>query len=110
MPDITMCTNAKCPIRRSCYRYVAPPTPDWQSYALFKQYTNPAVLTCDYYIPANDYKERVHPNTVDKQWEKTMAKKKSKIFKEHVAEKATAEEEQTKIDVVKKQPLVQKRL
>ncbi|KKN58939.1 hypothetical protein LCGC14_0547420 [marine sediment metagenome] len=26
MPDITMCTGANCPLRKSCYRYMAKPS------------------------------------------------------------------------------------
>lgn len=35
MPDITMCVNKQCPLRRRCYRYRAVPG-TWQSYALFE--------------------------------------------------------------------------
>lgn len=36
MSDITMCTGQDeeviCPMRDTCYRYLAPVTPQWQSY------------------------------------------------------------------------------
>jgi hypothetical protein len=32
MPDITMCDGKDCPLRLSCYRHNAEPTPHWQSY------------------------------------------------------------------------------
>lgn len=35
MPDITMCKNESCPVRKTCYRYMAKPTPEQQSYAIF---------------------------------------------------------------------------
>jgi lipoate synthase len=34
MPDITMCSNAICPKREICYRYVCIPD-QWQSYMEF---------------------------------------------------------------------------
>ena len=36
MPDITICTNNKCPLRRLCYRFTAKPNKEWQSYGLFE--------------------------------------------------------------------------
>lgn len=32
MPDITMCPGEGCPLRETCYRYTARPTPHMQSY------------------------------------------------------------------------------
>lgn len=32
MPDITMCKGTKCPISNSCYRFLAKPTNEYQSY------------------------------------------------------------------------------
>jgi hypothetical protein len=32
MPDITMCTGEGCPLRKTCYRYTATPTPRRQAY------------------------------------------------------------------------------
>ena len=32
MPDISMCRDEDCPVRHTCYRYVATPTPQWQCY------------------------------------------------------------------------------
>ena len=34
MPDITMCMKEDCPIKLSCYRFIAKPD-KWQSYAVF---------------------------------------------------------------------------
>ena len=50
MPDITMCLNTECPLRKECYRYMAIPSAYKQSYADFK-----ALIrhdgTCDYFVP-----------------------------------------------------------
>lgn len=35
MPDITMCANKKCKLRRNCYRFMAIPDNNYQSYAGF---------------------------------------------------------------------------
>lgn len=35
MPDITMCANKSCPLKKKCYRFVAEPDKGYQSYALF---------------------------------------------------------------------------
>lgn len=32
MPDITMCKGGDCPLKETCYRYTAKPTPHWQSF------------------------------------------------------------------------------
>ena len=36
MPDISMCSNMKCEKRNTCYRFLATPTPNWQTYGVFK--------------------------------------------------------------------------
>ena len=36
MPDISLCQNHSCPLRRDCVRYMALPNPAHQSYASFK--------------------------------------------------------------------------
>jgi len=36
MPDITMCRNATCAVKESCYRWTAEPNPRWQSYSWFR--------------------------------------------------------------------------
>jgi len=46
MSDITMCTNKKCKLRKTCYRFMAKPD-RWQSYAEFK----PVRGKCEYYYP-----------------------------------------------------------
>ena len=61
MPDITMCDNTDCPLRESCYRHTAKPTPIWQSYSRFEPefvfhdrdgYSEMDV-ECDYFIPVH---------------------------------------------------------
>jgi len=34
MPDISMCCNLDCPVKKKCYRWMAKPD-KWQSYAEF---------------------------------------------------------------------------
>ncbi len=34
MPDYTLCVNANCPMRMTCYRFIAAPS-GYQSYSLF---------------------------------------------------------------------------
>ena len=36
MPDISMCANHTCPLRKDCYRYTAIPNPYRQIYEDFK--------------------------------------------------------------------------
>ena len=52
MPDISMCKNKTCKVRKKCYRYMATPTPQWQAYADFDQQRD----SC--FVPMN--KEEVH--------------------------------------------------
>jgi len=47
MPDISMCTNKKCKIRLTCYRFTAIPYKHLQSYAEFK------AKDCEYYWSIN---------------------------------------------------------
>ena len=35
MPDISMCANFNCPLRKNCYRYRAIPSDGYQAYADF---------------------------------------------------------------------------
>lgn len=48
MPDFTMCTNFDCPVRASCYRYLAVPSEYRQSYRRFEY----AFGQCTEYVPA----------------------------------------------------------
>ena len=45
MPDISMCSNAKCDKKNKCYRYMAIPNPFRQSYADFDE------KDCGYFMP-----------------------------------------------------------
>lgn len=45
MPDIAMCSNKKCKLKESCYRFKAIPC-EWQSYSKFK----PVKDRCEYFI------------------------------------------------------------
>ncbi len=35
MPDISMCKNEQCPLKKICYRYTAKPS-SWQFYGQFE--------------------------------------------------------------------------
>ena len=35
MPDISMCLNSLCPSKTKCYRYMAVPNTEWQSFSSF---------------------------------------------------------------------------
>jgi hypothetical protein len=49
MPDLTMCGNKKCPLKETCYRYIAHPD-IFQSYGKF--YPDSDSNTCEHYIQA----------------------------------------------------------
>jgi hypothetical protein len=36
MPDIAMCKNETCKLKKDCYRYMAEPSKYWQTYADIK--------------------------------------------------------------------------
>lgn len=40
MADISMCDFAECPCSKSCYRFLAEPNPQWQTYMKFKNICN----------------------------------------------------------------------
>lgn len=52
MPDISMCANRECPLRETCYRYVAKPNEYRQSYAKFEP-TNET--SCEHYTSKDGY-------------------------------------------------------
>ena len=66
MSDISKCSNGTCPIKHTCYRWTAPPNPDWQSYARFvpyaendfdgKNFIPTGTYACGYRIPVKDSK------------------------------------------------------
>ena len=35
MPDIALCKNEKCKLKKSCYRFIATPDEYWQTYCDF---------------------------------------------------------------------------
>ena len=47
MPDIAMCKNETCKLKKECYRYMAKPSKYWQSYADIKPNKKGE---CDYFI------------------------------------------------------------
>jgi hypothetical protein len=68
MPDITLCTNTACVNRGQCYRFMALPTAEYQSFAVFTPNTNEVVepgrdVDCDWYwpLPSNPEKIKTTP-------------------------------------------------
>lgn len=55
MPDITMCSNTKCPMRHKCYRFTATPS-KWQAYVDFDKYRIDD--NCVYYIESEEQNEK----------------------------------------------------
>jgi hypothetical protein len=52
MPDISMCIESKCPLSKTCYRFLATPsTPQW--YSMYTPGEN-----CKSYIDINEKKKR----------------------------------------------------
>ena len=60
MPDITLCMNINCPIKKHCGRFMGKPDPQYQSFANFQ----PSILPdgcfpinveCDYFWDIRDY-------------------------------------------------------
>ena len=53
MSDITMCPGLGCPQRAECYRYTAPVSEFWQSWADFTTPPRP----CQWFLPIEESKE-----------------------------------------------------
>ena len=53
MPDITMCTGDDCPMKNTCYRYLATPSEYWQSYFACVPYAN---SECEHYWECEEEK------------------------------------------------------
>jgi len=53
MADITMCGNKECTKKETCYRFIAPPTPEWQS--MFGGNPTNEDGACDKYWKAAEY-------------------------------------------------------
>lgn len=49
MPDISMCSDNKCPSRGDCHRYCAMPSEYRQAYADFER--NPTEARCQGFVP-----------------------------------------------------------
>ncbi len=53
MPDISMCKNDTCPLKKSCYRFMATPGMR-QSYSVFEyKIINDNHITCDGFMSNN---------------------------------------------------------
>lgn len=53
MPDITMCKGEDCPLKDSCYRYVATPSEYRQSFFIEVPFIEePDGTSCEYYWKA----------------------------------------------------------
>ena len=56
-PDISMCDNKTCPLRNTCYRFIAEPNPYRQSYGDFRwKSEEEGKVTCDHYWDFTLYK------------------------------------------------------
>lgn len=59
MPDITMCSDAECPKRETCWRFTAKPSPKWQSYFAKspRKDDEGKEITCRHYwpVPSRDF-------------------------------------------------------
>lgn len=51
MPDISLCSNTKCPLRYRCGRYLCKPDAHWQSYSGFQPIAN----QCDGFWDVQDF-------------------------------------------------------
>lgn len=56
MPDITMCVNKQCPLGDECYRFMAQPKPQNQSFAFFHSYLDEEDIQwkCNHFIPIKE--------------------------------------------------------
>ena len=65
MPDISMCSNKTCPLKKDCYRYTAKPSEFRQSYSNFSECLIPSAngWGCSYFI-SNQHTFIIEPNEV----------------------------------------------
>ena len=57
MPDISMCDNKTCPLRNTCYRFIAKADPWRQAYGEFKwKSEEEGNVTCEHYWDSAPYK------------------------------------------------------
>ncbi len=56
MPDISMCQNTDCPLCFDCYRYMAKPNGEYQTYADFHPVfvEELGIFQCDYFLTINE--------------------------------------------------------
>ncbi len=47
MPDISLCTNQECPLKRDCFRFNAIPNPLYQSIMKYTFYVENGKTKCD---------------------------------------------------------------
>lgn len=55
MPDISICLNHDCPLRKTCYRHEAEPDPHWQSYLQWDADWNVREDGCPHYWEMGEY-------------------------------------------------------
>jgi len=53
MPDIALCNNETCPLKKSCYRYMAKPNEYLQTYSTFEWREHHNHLMCDGFMSNN---------------------------------------------------------
>lgn len=68
MPDITMCTGEGCPLKQTCWRYIAKPS-EWQCY-----FTEVPLKDgkCDYYVYSMIW-EKPKDNTDEREEDQTKS-------------------------------------
>ena len=71
MPDITMCCNCFCPLRKRCYRYRAVPDQYRQSWCNYRPFTvaklsDPPIYEteCNYFWEVNEAVDKILPMDV----------------------------------------------
>ena len=62
MPDITMCVGIFCPLKETCYRYLASPN-EYQSYFLEAPYKN---NECEHYWKIDNPQKKTNENKFTK--------------------------------------------
>ena len=50
MPDISMCSNDECPLKNSCYRFMATPSEYMQSYTKFNFEVKNNHIMCNHFV------------------------------------------------------------
>lgn len=55
MPDMSLCTNESCPLRKGCYRATAIPSDFLQSYMSFNLNADG---TCNWFLDNKEYKNK----------------------------------------------------